>query len=67
MIEKEDKLQEIACDSVVVAVGAKPRSYNDLSTYCEETGIPYHVIGDAVRARRALNAIAEAAEIARAI
>lgn len=67
VIEKEDKLQEIACDSVVVAVGAKPRSYNDLSTYCEETGIPYHVIGDAVRARRALNAIAEAAEIARAI
>ncbi len=67
VIEKDGERQEIACDSVVVAVGAKPRASEDLSSYCDGAGIPFHIIGDAVRARKALDAIAEAAEVARRI
>lgn len=57
----------IPADSVVVAVGAKSRSVEALRAKCGEKNIPCHVIGDAVRARRALNATAEAAAVARAI
>ena len=67
VVEKDNKLEEIPCDSVVIAVGARSRVSDELSTYCKENNIPFHIIGDDVRARRALNAIAEAAEVARAI
>ena len=52
---------------VVVATGTASKGYEDITEYCEETQIPHYVIGDAVKARRAIDAIAEAAEIARAI
>ncbi|VYU55449.1 FAD-binding protein [Clostridium tertium] len=67
VIEKDGELQEVSCDSVVVAIGAKSRDFSELSNYCEEKNIPYHVIGDAVRARRALNCIEEAVNVAREI
>ncbi|MCQ4921926.1 NAD(P)/FAD-dependent oxidoreductase [Tissierella carlieri] len=67
IIEKDGELQAIPCNSVVIAIGAKSRASNDIIMYCDENNIPYHTIGDAVRARRALNATAEAAEVARAI
>lgn len=67
VIETKGLREEIHADSVVVAVGAKSRPANAIQEKCEEKKIPCHVIGDAVRARRALNATAEAAEIARAI
>jgi 2,4-dienoyl-CoA reductase-like NADH-dependent reductase (Old Yellow Enzyme family)/thioredoxin reductase len=67
IIERNGNIEELACDSVVVSIGAKSRSFDDLSTYCKEHGVAYHVIGDAVRARRALNAVAEANEVARKI
>ena len=67
VIEKDGELQEVPCDSVVVAIGAKSRDFSELSNYCEEKNIPYHVIGDAVRARRALNCIEEAVNVAREI
>lgn len=67
IVEKDNKLEEIPCDSVVIAVGARSRVSDELSTYCKENNIPFHIIGDAIQARRALNAIAEAAEVARAI
>lgn len=66
-IEVEGTTEEIPTDSVVVAVGAKSRPWEQLKEKCIEAGIPCHIIGDAVRARRALNATAEAAEIARII
>jgi 2,4-dienoyl-CoA reductase-like NADH-dependent reductase (Old Yellow Enzyme family)/thioredoxin reductase len=66
-IEREGSIEEIPCDSVVVAIGARSRSFDNISTYCEEKGIPCHAAGDAVRARRALNAVAEANAIARSI
>ncbi|MGM1020386.1 MAG: hypothetical protein ACQEXV_07540 [Bacillota bacterium] len=55
------------CDSVVVAIGAKSRSFENINAFCREYYIPCHVIGEAVQARRALNVVAEANEIARAI
>lgn len=67
IIEGKDGKEEIQADSVVVAIGAKSRAAEDIFNKCKEKNIPCHVIGDAVRARRALNATAEAAAIARAI
>ncbi len=67
IIDRMGNLEEIACDSVIISIGAKARNFDSISSYCKEHGIPCHVIGDAVRARRALNAVAEANEIARKI
>lgn len=67
VIEKDGEIQEIKCNSVVVAIGARSRSFDHIAAYCEEKKLPYHVIGDAVRARRALNSTAEAAALARQI
>jgi len=67
VIETEGKQEEIPADSVVVAVGAHSRSAEAIKEKCMEEHIPCHVIGDAVRARRALNATAEAATVAREI
>ncbi|MEK5373439.1 hypothetical protein MKX30_00910 [Paenibacillus sp. FSL P2-0173] len=67
VIENKRQLQDYPCNSVVVAIGAKSRSFENINAFCREHYIPCHVIGDAVQARRALNAVAEANEIARAI
>lgn len=67
VVETKDGMEEIPADSVVVAVGAKSRPVEAIQAKCEEKRIPCHVIGDAVRARRALNATAEAAAVAREI
>ncbi|WP_438432078.1 bile acid Fe-S flavoenzyme BaiCD [Gorillibacterium sp. sgz500922] len=67
VVEHGGRLQEYPCDSVVVAIGARSRDFGSVAAYCAEQRIPCHVIGDAVRARRALNAVAEANEVARAI
>lgn len=67
VIEKDSRIEEISCDFVVVAIGARSRKFENIKDYCEENNIPYHVIGDALRARRALNSTAEAAAIAREI
>ena len=66
-VEKDGATMNIPCDYVVVAVGAAARKFDDIKLYCEEHNIACHVIGDAVRARRALNATTEAARVARAI
>lgn len=67
IVEIEGNIQKVECDTVVVAIGAKSRENGDIKVYCEEKNIPCHVIGDAVKARRALNATAEAAKVAREI
>ncbi|WP_040214529.1 NAD(P)/FAD-dependent oxidoreductase [Clostridium polynesiense] len=67
VVEKSGELQSIECNSVVVAIGSRSRRFDDITSFCEENNIPYHIIGDALRARRALNSTAEAAEVARAI
>ena len=67
VIDKDGTLEEIPCDSVIIAIGARSRDYSDLKEVCEGKNIPFHVIGDAVRARRALNCVHEAADVARRI
>ncbi|MEK4515989.1 FAD-dependent oxidoreductase [Paenibacillus sp. FSL H8-0122] len=67
VIESNGEVSAYPCDSVVVAIGAKSRNYEGLQHFCNEHDIPVHVIGDALRARRALNAVSEAHEVARMI
>ncbi|MEG2206136.1 MAG: FAD-dependent oxidoreductase [Oscillospiraceae bacterium] len=63
-----DGVQDIiACDSVVLAIGAKPNDSTKLAALCKEKAIPCHVIGDAKQARRALDAIHEGFAIANSI
>lgn len=66
-VEEDGIQKELEADTVVIAVGAKSRSTKDLVEACEQAEIPYHIVGDAVRARRALNAIHEAFAVAREI
>jgi 2,4-dienoyl-CoA reductase-like NADH-dependent reductase (Old Yellow Enzyme family)/thioredoxin reductase len=49
-------------DMIVLALGAK--AYNPLEAPLKEKGFNVHVIGDAVKARRALEAIYEGADLA---
>lgn len=67
LVEKDGKLQEIPADTVVIAIGARSRGSNDIVEYCKKINIPYYIIGDAVKAHRVLNAVAEATEITRSI
>lgn len=55
--------QEIPADHVVIAVGSRAVDHSAIDKACEKLGIPYWVIGDAVQARRAIDATAEAAEV----
>lgn len=67
VVDRMGIIEEIPCDYVVSAVGAKSRGVDDIREYCRKEGIPVHIIGDALRARRALNAVAEANEAIRNI
>lgn len=67
LIDVQGEVQEIPADAVVVAVGSKSRPMDEIIVYCEENDLPIHIIGDALKARRALNAVAEANEVARLI
>lgn len=64
IIEKEGEITEIECDYVVMAVGARSNKSVELEDYCESKNIPCYTIGDAKSPRRALDAIAEATEVA---
>ncbi|MEA4848547.1 MAG: FAD-dependent oxidoreductase [Clostridiaceae bacterium] len=67
LAEKDGQIRKFLCKNVVNAVGVRPRSTEQYENICNKLGIQCHRIGDCVRARRALEAIAEAAEIARII
>lgn len=67
IVEKDGERHSLPADYVVMAVGSRARDKQPLVSYLEENCIPYHVIGDAVQARRALNAIWEGAEVSRRI
>ena len=57
----------VACDFAVFAVGYKAKDSEDLVQACQDQNIPCYVIGDAKRARRAIDAIAEGFEVARTL
>lgn len=65
LIEKDGSQQEMPCDYAVIAVGAVARNSKELEAATREMDIPWFLMGDAAKARRALNATAEAAEFAR--
>lgn len=61
--EKEGKKEQLqGFDSVIIALGAK--AYNPLEAEIKDKVAEIYVLGDAVKARRAIDAIAEAAAIA---
>ncbi len=64
-IDRDGAPDELPCDWAVVAVGAKSRDSKDLEAACRRLSIPWFLLGDAAKARRALNATAEAARFAR--
>ena len=64
MVECGGCQQEIPADHVVIAVGSRAVDHSAIDQACEKLGIPYWVIGDARQARRAIDATAEAAEVA---
>jgi 2,4-dienoyl-CoA reductase (NADPH2) len=64
-IEKEGAVQEIAADTVVLAIGARP--YNPLEEILKQKGIPCHVIGDARKTGWAFDAIHQGFEAGRSI
>lgn len=63
-VEHDGEHFVVPCDSVVMAVGAKSRPTAELEEACKANNIRCFVIGDAVKARRALNATAEGAAVA---
>lgn len=65
--DKDGKQTTIPCDSVIMAIGAKANDSTQVVSVCEQLNIPYHIIGDAKQARRALNAIHEGFDVARKI
>lgn len=66
VIDQDGERIEIGhIDTVIMAVGSK--SHNPLQEYLESTEIPYHIIGDALQPRKALEAIWEGNQIGRAI
>ena len=67
VVEQGNLTREVPCDTVVMAVGSRPDDHTALAKHCAERGISFHVVGDAVRARPALDAIAEANTLARTL
>ena len=67
VIDHDGNREVVNCDSIVVAVGARSNDSSEIVAICEEKNIPYHIIGDAKRARRAINAIGEGFQVARTL
>lgn len=67
VVEKRKGREEIEADWVVVAIGSKPIPQDELIAHCEEKGIAVYLTGDAKNVGFAIDAIADAAELARQI
>lgn len=67
ILDVDGTSKEIPCDGIVMAIGVKSRSGEEIKTYCDNHNIPHHTIGDALHPRRALDATYEAAKVARLI
>lgn len=65
LVDKDGTEEKLVCDYIVVAVGSKANDSTALVAKLEARNIKAHVIGDAKKARRALNAIHEAFDVAR--
>lgn len=67
VVETPEGKETVACDSVVLAVGSASRDSSALKEASEKAGADFFVIGDAKRARRAIDAIAEGFDTARQV
>lgn len=65
--ESEGEPVEFACDWAVIAIGARSRDGQELEKASARVGAQYRVLGDASKARRALNATREAFDAALAL
>lgn len=67
VVDINGEQQLVEGSNVVLANGSKPGDHSWIDKYCEEKGIPFYVIGDAVSRRRVMNAISEGVDAARTI
>lgn len=67
VVDNGGEKQTIPCDYVVAAVGVHSADFSSEEALCREKGIPVYTIGDAEKPRRAIDATADAARIAREI
>lgn len=67
VVETLEGKETVVCDSVVLAVGSASRDSSALKEASEKAGADFFVIGDAKRARRAIDAIAEGFDTARQV
>ena len=67
VVETPEGKETVDCDSVVLAVGSASRDSSVLKEASEKAGADFFVIGDAKRARRAIDAIAEGFDTARLV
>lgn len=67
VVEHNGITESLPCDTVVSAVGVHSVDCSALQAYCEAKKIAYYTIGDALKPRRAIDATADAARIAREI
>ncbi len=65
LVNHENTQETIPCDCIVFAVGSKSNDTSPLTQYCDTHNIPHYTVGDAKKARRALDAVAEAFDVAR--
>lgn len=65
IVTQEDGEKKLSYEAVVFAVGSKAN--RNVVEMVEKTNIPYHVVGDAVKASKMLDAIWSANEVARTI
>ncbi len=62
--ERAGEKVEYPCDYAVIAIGARALNGDVLEKACYDSGIAYFAIGDAAKARRAINATREAFDTA---
>lgn len=62
--EKDGETVEYPCDWAVLAVGSRSRDGSALEQACRKAGIGYIALGDAARARRAMDAVRDAYDAA---
>jgi len=65
VVDKSGNKERINCDAVVIAIGAK--SNNDVADMVKKLGYECHIVGDAVKPSKVLEAIWGANELARSI
>lgn len=61
---REGETVEVPCNYAVVAIGSRSNDTSELEEACRREGVAFVKVGDALRARRALNATFEAQEAA---